>query len=416
MARPADALTQAERRAYEANIRKAFIYEAFTHFQLWVPIWVVYLQIERGLSLAQIAILDAPFFLTQVIMEVPSGGFADRFGRRASLVLGSSMLAAAVLVFGMAETFWLILFSYLLWGVSTAFQSGADSALLYDSLKLVGREGDYARIQGAIFAVVPAAGLIAGLIGAPLAEATSLSTPIIMSSVIAAGGALIALTLKEPPNVGPRLGYLANIRQGLGIAWGRPTVRYAVLFGPLLGVSLMTVTIFTQPFLVGHGASIASLGLFQVPMRLGAIVGSLIAYKAVEKLGEWPLFFAAPFVTSLAFFGLAGWDVIYAFTFFAVLTFTNGFRNPVLVRYINDRIPGGQRATILSLRPLILGILLATVEPGIGVIAHEVSLRAAFAVLGVLSVAFTLPVLVLWRRAHVREAAQLGPHFETAEA
>lgn len=399
-------LDERERRAYEANIRRAFLYEGFTHFQLWVPIWVVYLQVERGLSLAQIAILDAPFFLTQVLMEVPTGGFADRFGRRASLMVGSVMFSLAVLVFGMAETFWLILASYLLWGVATTFQSGADSALLYDSLKLAGREHDYARLQGAIFAIFPAASLVAGLIGAPLAEATSLPTPILVSAAIAGGGFFVALTMKEPPQASARLGYIANIRQGLTIAIGRPTVRYALLFGPLLGVSLMTVTIFTQPYLVGHGASIGSLGLFVVPMRVAAVLGSLLAYRIAQRLGEWPLFAAAPFIAALAFLGLAGWDSLYAFPLFAVLTFTSSLRNPVLVRYINDRIPSGQRATILSLRQLILGVLLAGIEPLVGVIAHEASLRLAFAFLAGLALAPTLPVLLLWRRAHLQEARQ----------
>jgi MFS family permease len=406
MAAAPEDLSEAERRAYAGNIRKAYIYEAFTHFQLWIPIWVVYLQVERGLSLAQIALLDAPFFLTQVLTEVPTGSFADRFGRRASLAMGSGLLAIAVLVFGIAENFWLILVSYLFWGVASTFQSGADSALLYDSLKLVGRESEYTRIQGTMFAVVPAAGLLAGLLGAPLAEATSLATPIIMSSVIAAGGLFVALTMKEPPNTTGTLSYVENVREALRIAVSRPTVRYALLFGPLLGVSLMMTSIFTQPFLIGHGASIGSLGLFLVPIRLGAIAGSLLAYWAVQKLGQWPVFVATPFIVSLAFFGLAGWDSIQAFSFFAVLTFMNTFRNPILMQYINQRIPSGQRATILSLRPLLLGLLLFVFEPPIGLVAHELSLRVAFAVLGLLSLTMTLPVLVLWRRAHVREAQE----------
>jgi hypothetical protein len=311
-----------------------------------------------------------------------------------------------VLVFGIAENFWLILVSYLFWGVASTFQSGADSALLYDSLKLVGRESEYTRIQGTMFAVVPAAGLLAGLLGAPLAEATSLATPIIMSSVIAAGGLFVALTMKEPPNTTGTLSYVENVREALRIAVSRPTVRYALLFGPLLGVSLMMTSIFTQPFLIGHGASIGSLGLFLVPIRLGAIAGSLLAYWAVQKLGQWPVFVATPFIVSLAFFGLAGWDSIQAFSFFAVLTFMNTFRNPILMQYINQRIPSGQRATILSLRPLLLGLLLFVFEPPIGLVAHELSLRVAFAVLGLLSLTMTLPVLVLWRRAHVREAQE----------
>jgi hypothetical protein len=78
-------VTEAERQAYAANVTKAYLHAAFTHFQLWIPIWVVYLQEERGLSLTEVTVLDSLFLLTQVATEVPTGAFADRFGRKRRL-------------------------------------------------------------------------------------------------------------------------------------------------------------------------------------------------------------------------------------------------------------------------------------------------------------------------------------------
>ena len=71
-----------EDMAYEANIRKSYLYRFLMEFQLWWPIWVIYLQRERGLSLTQITLLDLPFFFLMVLAEVPTGAIADRFGRR----------------------------------------------------------------------------------------------------------------------------------------------------------------------------------------------------------------------------------------------------------------------------------------------------------------------------------------------
>ena len=90
--------------AYEANIRKSYIFRFLMEFQLWWPIWVIYLQKQRGLSLTQITLLDAPFFLLMVLAEVPTGAIADRFGRRWSLMLGSAFFALAIFIFAIADS------------------------------------------------------------------------------------------------------------------------------------------------------------------------------------------------------------------------------------------------------------------------------------------------------------------------
>ena len=73
-----ETLSPADRRAYEANLRRAYLYQFFMNFQFWWPIWVVYLQDERGLSLTQITALDSVFWLIIVVAQVPAGAVADR--------------------------------------------------------------------------------------------------------------------------------------------------------------------------------------------------------------------------------------------------------------------------------------------------------------------------------------------------
>ena len=135
--------------AFEGNVRKSYVYRFLMEFQLWWPIWVIYLQKERGLSLTQITLLDTPFFLLIVLAEVPTGAIADRFGRRVSLMLGSALFAVAVVRSSASPTTTgSSSLSYTAWGLALTFQSGADTAILYDSLKRVGREDDFQKING----------------------------------------------------------------------------------------------------------------------------------------------------------------------------------------------------------------------------------------------------------------------------
>ena len=111
-----------EDMAHESNIWKSYLYRFLMEFQLWWPIWVVYLQVKRGLSLTQITLMDAPFFVLIVLAEVPTGAIADRFGRRFSLVLGSSLFAVAVFIFAIADSYPVLLLSYGTWGLALTFQ------------------------------------------------------------------------------------------------------------------------------------------------------------------------------------------------------------------------------------------------------------------------------------------------------
>ena len=53
-------LSPEDARSLEANIWRFYLFRFFVDFQLWLPIWAVYLIDERGLSLTQLTALDAP--------------------------------------------------------------------------------------------------------------------------------------------------------------------------------------------------------------------------------------------------------------------------------------------------------------------------------------------------------------------
>src|SRR5581483_4041532 len=110
------------------------------------------------------------------------GAIADRWGRKISLLLGGFGFALAIFLFGLAPNFGWVLVTYVVWGVSMTLGSGADAAFLYDSLAALGREDEFTRMMGRSRAASVIAGLIGGVIGAPLAAATDLSVPILLSA------------------------------------------------------------------------------------------------------------------------------------------------------------------------------------------------------------------------------------------
>jgi MFS family permease len=395
--------------AFEGNIWKSYLYRFLMNFQFWLPIWIIYLQRERGLSLTQITLLDVPFLLIVVFAEVPTGAIADRFGRRFSLVLGSALFAVAVFIFGFADSYPVILMSYTAWGLGQTFQSGADAALLYDSLKQIGREDDFQKINSRMWAVTSLAALVAILIGAPIAEATSFTSTITASALIALLAIPVALAMHEPAHDRSevRAPYVRTLVAGVREAWEQPTLRYVILYSGVMLTVVFVPQIFQQPFLARHGVSTGSLGLWQAPVRGAGIVAALLAHQLVSRLGQRGAFFALPVMLAICNLALAGIDSAWAASAFVGMGLVAGFQNPVFASYINKRIPSERRATILSVQSVAGFMMLSLMNPIAGLIADGFGLRPVFFVFGLLAIGVAIPILLLWSRAE-REEAELA--------
>lgn len=404
-------LTIADRRAYQANIWKSYLFQFLHSFQLWWPIWVIYLTDQRGFSLTQVSGLEALFWLVIVLSEVPTGAVADRFGRKVSLMLGAGCTTIAVLVFGLASSYWVVLVSYVAWGFGLTFQSGADAALVFESLKAVDRDQDYQRVAGVGWGIFSFGTLGGMILGAPLAAATDLSFPILISAAIGFLALLVAATFREPPDDdgGERLTYRRLITASGRTAWRLPQVRTMIVLSALVIASSNAAMVFSQPFLGRHDVDVGIFGLAQAPVRIAGIAGAISAYRVSAALGLRPTIAGIGLLMGGSYLLLGAWDSVLAFGAMATITLGFSLMMPVAADYLNRRIPNSQRATILSFRQLVSSFAIALFLPSLGLIADEAGVRAVFWASAAF-VAATVPLaFAFWLRADLDEENTPAP-------
>lgn len=407
-------LTDTDRRAYEANIWKSYAYQFLIAFQLWWPIWVIYLTDYRGFSLTQVSGLEGLFWLVIVLSEVPTGAVADRYGRKLSLILGGAFWGGSVLVFGVASSYLVVLLSYVAWGFGLTFTSGADAALRFESLKALGREHEYSRVAGISWGL-GSLGAVAGmLIGAPIASATNLAVPILMSAGIGFLSMIVAFSFKEPnlDDGEVRLDYRKLIGESARTAWRSTAVRTMLFLAAVLLASANAVIVFSQPFLEQHDVSVGLFGIVQAPMRVGGIVGAIAAYRIGSLLGLRATLIASAVLLAGSYALLGGWSSVFAFGVTAVIFLLFNMLHPLIENYLNHRIPNAQRATILSFKQLLTSIVIASIQPVQGVIADYVSLEAMFWSTAAFVAATTPLFLLFWLRADGNEEASPLPDPE----
>lgn len=99
-----------------------------------IPIFSVLYFNHLGLSFFQIGILLAVSSLTQLILEIPTGAFADIYGRKKSVLLGYFIEGICMFSLFFVKRYSLILFLFALWGIGMTFSSGSKDAWIVDSI------------------------------------------------------------------------------------------------------------------------------------------------------------------------------------------------------------------------------------------------------------------------------------------
>ncbi len=121
------------------NVSKvAFIY-FFSSLYFYLPVLTIYYQL-KGLSFLQIGTLWGITTVTIFLSEIPTGLFADKFGRKASVIAAMMFQLLGEILFIFANNYLFFVVIQIVAGLGFAFQSGCIQALVYDFLKEKNRE------------------------------------------------------------------------------------------------------------------------------------------------------------------------------------------------------------------------------------------------------------------------------------
>ena len=434
------AQTRYEPKHFRRNIRVYYLFMASTGFMLFLPVWIIYLMDGRGLSLTEVGIFESFFWLTVIIAEVPTGAIADRFGRRISLALGAIMFAISTLIFALAGDFSLLLGSYLVMGIGMTLYSGAGDALLYDTLRVLGRTREYEHHAGRSHGLFFAAMVLATAVGGPAAYLLGYTPTILVSAAVLIVSAGAAVMLREPPrresdfppdplHAAPAsvlhtasdiaqhdtggVPILQEMTKGFGIVWRNRPIRYVVPFAAL------TMTIFglphflAQPFVAQHGLNpldgVADGFIWSsllIPGQIGTVLGMLVAARLISKLGERRSFPTILVYGAACLIPLAIWNHLGVLGAIFLVSIAQAAIRPITNGYINRRISSDQRATVLSIFSLVHGGAMSIAVIAIFPAADLISFPVAFGIALLTVVTLGAGLWLLWHLAHRRDQTE----------
>ena len=357
--------------------------------RFYYPVMAV-LFLDLGLTATQYTLLNVAWAAASLLSDVPAGVLADRIGRKPLLVAaGCCMVAEMALLCAAPRNGGTVLFLFcianrILSGLAEGLASGADEAIVYDSLAEQGRTGEWQHVLeqltrwqsigfvvamlagGAVYAPGFVNGALACLgLHTSLDQATTLRFPIYLTLASAIGVLLLALNFREPSR---RLPHAIEDPEGHHAAsmtgafdfvlqagrWllGSPVALFVVTAGFLFESSVRLFLTFSSSYFRlidipeiafgALGAVMGGLGFFVSPWARRMIVTGSIG-RSFRIMGV------------VIFVGLCGlawhprhWGLLFAFPLGAAMTLI-GFS---VSTYLNALVDSHHRATVLSFKGL----------------------------------------------------------------
>ncbi len=373
------------------NILLYRLYVIFNEPLFWGPILITSLQNLAHMSLPDIYYMEAVVLGLCVLLDIPSGALADVIGRKKTIIIGRIFLFASVIFFTTMQSPVGAWTGNLLWAVGYTMQSGADTALLYDTLKEQGKEDQYKRIEGqavgARLILIACCSILTGLMAS-----IDLRLPLWIGLPFTLIPLAAAFFIKEPR---PTEYYsaekqIAVLKQGAKFVLGSKEVRWMVGFAALLATTSKVWFFTYNPYFEVVGLPIAYYGVIFFLLNAVAWLSSHYAYKIEKKLGERKCVISMVLCLGIPIL-LMGLVPIQPFAYLVVVqNIVRGFMRPFVGDYMNRHITTNARATVLSVQSSAANFAAILGLAVFGLCMQHLTLRHSLLLLGTVSLTLGL--------------------------
>ena len=385
------------------NIKLLYGFSFFDPFMIVIALWVPYLA-TQGISMRQFMELQAVFALVIMCGEVPSGLLSDLWGRKKTLLLGSTLKAVSFSLLPLWSSYEGFLVYHLTMGIALSMISGGDVALLYDSHLAAGGE----KSRGtAILGNVKLAGQTGAAVSALLGGAVvtlSYGHLLWANAILSWIPMLLVLCVTEPPAALDRGKKRSEaLKEVLSTVLVRDAATRLVFLNLIVSGTASLVMVWTnQKYWQDSGVPLASFGVLFAGYNLLVGFAGRFAAPGSARYGRRPLFASVGVLPIIAYFGMAsflGWGGILLGT---LVQISRGLGQVLFLDALNERIPSSFRATVISMANLGTRASFALLGPLVGYGIDAWGLPSVLSALGIL---FSIVFLVLLMPLILREKA-----------
>ncbi len=355
---------------------------------------------SHGLSEIETNLVNVSFFLTIFLFEIPTGIYADVFGRKKSFVISCFLISAGGFVYSQVNSMTGFIVAEIISAIGITFYSGAFQAWFIDRLKHYGYKEKLTKIFALEGIVRASASIVVSVIGGKLADA-DYSLPWLADSVTGlVTGILAMIFMKEEYLVKKDSSWyesLVKVKRTTKNSWRYmrtdKAFRFILIIGFALSFTVMApnmqwAKIFKDHLGTNYNTSLVMIGI-QLMIMLGVYASRwfLPLFKGDEQkaIAICQILIGLTMILTV----LSG-NLMSMTTFFLIHEVFRGLFRPIKDAYLHEMLPKAERATLTSFESMYghLGGAIGLVTSGL--IATYCGIPTAWLVTGSILILITL--------------------------
>lgn len=376
---------------FKRNVKIDYIYCFMKNFDISSAIWVLYM-VYKGLPLWQIGVVEGIFHIASFLFEVPSGALADLFGRKNVIIVGRLCSAISAVINLFANNLLGFAIGFTISALSYNLNSGSEEALVYDSLKKIGEEKSYLKVNSRLNLIIEISQGLATFIGGILAEYSYVYCYITVI-IISLLSMIPAVLFKEVPMDKEGSRDKVSIKKHFKVCYDiikdNKEILKILIYFPVVFTFDTIVFFYGQQYFSELGLNKIEISLVMLFSGLFSCVGSITCEKVITVFKENTKYIIS-ILMGVSIVMISSKNIVISIIFFAIMNYANSVLYPIQSASLNKLIPSEQRATIISIDSMIFSFTMVCLFPVCGLLGDMFNLHITFFILGILQVLLIL--------------------------
>lgn len=313
---------------------------------------------QAGLDELQLNLVNVAYYVVLTLFEIPTGIFADVFGRKKSFIASCFILSVSEFVYAGSSFFFGFVLAESLAAIAHTFASGAFQAWLVDRLKHFGHKENLTKIFGWERAIKSVVCIIGALLGGWLAD-TSMRLPWILGGItFFVVGLISTLYMKEEyfsKKIFSLKESLIEMKKtavdSFVFAKNNLNFRFIIYAGMVQTFAIMCANMQWQKVFANYlkkNVAVASMmGPIQISVMIGGLFLSRWLLKAVKDEKKAIIICQIIIGTGIGL-TVSFSSLPLVIIFFLIHEAGRGMFGPIKDAYLHDNIPSKDRATLVS--------------------------------------------------------------------
>lgn len=375
----------------ERNIKLFNLYSLFTG-QLFVGTTQVLFLTFKGFSFTEIMFISTITGICSVLLEIPSGMIADKIGYKKCINFGLLITIMGNVTIILAGNFIYIFFYSILTAIGSSAISGADYALLYESLKKMGRAEQFKEIIRKIKSNKMYFTAVITIFSGVLYK-TNEYLPFVcttMICVLALGVSMMFTDVEKTEK--EELKLTEYFELSVSAVKSNKRLQWLFVAGALFGVLFLNQNILLQQYMNDIGLNVA---LFGVVFFIYNLITAFISKRSgkLEKIFGENTKCAFTLLIVICFIAAGILRSYIGIALLALCRISIATINPIMDAEVNEQINSAYRATLLSFYNAFSTVADSIASPIIGTTIEKSGIFNTYMIIGGVSIFFVLYLL-----------------------